>query len=358
MTVLPLLPSPASSEFIPRFRAGAVAHMVRMPVATLRIWEQRYRLTPRGAAASGHRLYSAADVQRVALLKQLSDLGHGIGTIAALDLEQLREVAVTHVNTLAGSAQPLTSLTTPREPAPWRIVVVGVALAHRLQLPSLRGRLGRAPEVSGPFASVAQAVQAQAGQTGQTRQGADVLLVQAHGLHDTSLAELQAAAGALGARRLAVFYGFARESVCRAFAAAGVALLREPQTDAALDDWLCDLHGADGPPGQSATPAALLGLVSLLGMAGDVIPPRRHDDATLANFAARSSTVACECPRHVVDLLMQLSHFETYSAECEQLSPADLALHVYLCRTAAAARHLFEVALERLARHEGLTLAT
>ena len=349
MSSLPLTPSLASSESIPRFRAGAVAHMVRMPVATLRIWEQRYRLTPRTVLAMGRRLYSATDVQRIALLKQLSDLGHAIGTIAALDLEQLRQVAATHVKTVTGSAQPMAPV---RDPTSWRVAVVGVALAQRLQHPSLLRRLGRAPEVNGPFVSLAQAVQTQAGQP------VDTLLVHTHGLHEASLAELQAAAGALGARQVAVFYGFARESVCGAFAAAGVALLREPQTDAALDDWLCDLHGADGPPGQSATPAALLGLVSLLGMAGDVIPPRRHDDATLANFAARSSTVACECPRHVVDLLMQLSHFETYSAECEQLSPADLALHAYLCRTAAAARHLFEIALERLARHEGLTLAT
>ena len=323
--------------------------MVRMPVATLRIWEQRYQLTPRKAVSSRNRLYSTSDVQRIALLKQLSDLGHAIGTIAALDMEQLREVAVTHVSTMTGSARPLTPV---REATPWRIAVVGVALAHRLQHSSLFHRLERTLQMIGPFVSLAQAVKTQAGQS------VDTLLVQSHGLHDASLAELQAAAGALGARRVAVFYGFAKESVCRAFAAAGVALLREPQTDAALDDWLCDLHGDDGPPGQSATPAALLGLVSLLETAGDVIPPRRHDDTTLANFAARSSTVACECPRHVVDLLMQLSHFETYSAECEQLSPADIALHAYLCRTAAAARHLFEIALERLARHEGLTLAT
>jgi len=349
MSVLPSSPSPASSESVPRYRAGAVALMVRMPVATLRIWEQRYQLTSREASASAHRLYSALDVQRIALLKQLSDLGHAIGTIAALDLEQLRQVAVTHVSTIAGSAQPLTPR---RESTPWRVAVVGVALAHRLQHSSLLRRLGRAPEVSGPFTSLAQAVQAQAGQP------VDTLLVQTHGLHDASLAELKAAAGALGARRVAVFYGFAKESVCRAFAAAGVALLREPQTDAALDDWLCELHGDDGPQGQTATPAALLGLVSLLRMAGDVIPPRRHDDAALADFAGRSSTVACECPRHVVDLLMQLSNFETYSAECEQLSPADIALHAYLRQTTAAARYLFEVVLERLAMHEGFVLAT
>ena len=342
-----LSPSPASSESIPRFRAGAVARMVRMPVATLRIWEQRYQLTSREITASGHRLYSASDVQRIALLKQLSDLGHAIGTIAALDMEQLRQVAVTHVSTIAGSAQPLAPT---QALTPWRIAVVGVALAHRLQHPSLLSRLGRAPEVSGPFDSLAQAVQAQVGQR------VDALLVQAHGLHDTSLAELQAAAGALGARRLAVLYGFAKESVCKAFAAAGVALLRKPQTDAALDEWLSHLHNDAGPLERSATPAALLGLVSPLGLASDAVPPRRYDDSTLTHFAARASTVDCECPRHVVDLLMQLSHFETYSAECEKLSPADIALHAYLCQTAAAARHLFEVALERLAIHEGVVL--
>ena len=347
-----LAPIAASNESIPRFRAGAVAQMVRMPVATLRIWEQRYQLTSREISVSGHRLYSASDVQRIGLLKQLSDLGHAIGTMAALDLEQLREVAVTHVSTIAQSSQPLVPLVPVRAPTPCRVVVVGVALAHRVQLPSLLRQLGRAIEVSGPFVSLAHAVQAPAGQT------VDALLVQAHGLHDASLAELLATASALGARRVAVLYGFAKESVCKAFADAGVSLLREPQADAALDEWLCRLLNDDGLQQRSATPTALLELVSPLGMAVDAVPPRRYDDATWANFGALSSSVDCECPRHVVDLLMQLSHFETYSAECEQLSPADIALHAYLCQTAAAARHLFEIALERLAIHEGVPLGT
>ena len=321
--------------------------MVGMPVATLRIWEQRYRLTPREALSSGHRLYSISDVQRIELLKQLTELGHAIGTVAALDMEQLRQVAVTRVSTIAGSSK---SPAPVHEPMPWRIAVVGVALVHRLQHPSLMRRLGSAPQVSGPFDSLAQAVRAQAGQPVGT------LLVQIHGLHDASLAEMQAAAGALGARQLAVFYGFARKSVCSAFSDAGVTLLREPQTDAALDDWLCNLRTEATEQG-FATNAALLGLASPLGIAAQVVPPRRYNDTTLANFAAQSTTIACECPRHVVDLLMQLSHFETYSAECEQLSPADLVLHAYLRQTTGAARHLFEAALERLASHEGLMLA-
>ena len=91
-------------------------------------------------------------------------------------------------------------------------------------------------------------------------------------------------------------------------------------------------------------------------MASDGPQPRRWDDTVLADIAGLSSTVACECPRHVAELLMQLSHFETYSAECEARSPADAALHAHLKQVAAASRALFESALERVALHEGILL--
>ena len=85
-------------------------------------------------------------------------------------------------------------------------------------------------------------------------------------------------------------------------------------------------------------------------------PPRRWDDAALADIAGLSSTIACECPRHVAEILMQLSHFEAYSAECRNRSPADAELHAYLAGVAASARAKFEEALERVALHEGLLM--
>jgi hypothetical protein len=66
--------------------------------------------------------------------------------------------------------------------------------------------------------------------------------------------------------------------------------------------------------------------------------------------------MACECPRHVAELLMQLSNFEAYSAECEHRSTADADLHAYLKQVAAESRARFEAALEHVARHEGLLL--
>ena len=64
----------------------------------------------------------------------------------------------------------------------------------------------------------------------------------------------------------------------------------------------------------------------------------------------------CECPGHVVELLRSVSAFEQYSAQCTNRSPADAELHRYLERVAGTARTLFEVALERIARAEGLAL--
>jgi hypothetical protein len=289
---------------------------------------------------------SGARKQALALLKQLTDLGHAIGSIAALVMDRLREVAGTHARTLAGSRAAAAAA-----PAPWRIAVVGAALARRLRSPVVVRRLGRPLEIVGAFDGLAEAGERHADDAGQR---IDALLVHASGLHEGGLPGLQEAADALGARRMAVLCGYAAASVCNALAAAGVALLREPQTETTLGLWLRHLAEPPVPvPMGSALPPPVAGPAV---MASGTAPPRRYDDATLADFAGLSTTIACECPHHVAGLLMQLSHFEAYSAECAQRSPDDAVLHAYLRQVAGTARALFEAALERVAIHEGLVL--
>ena len=73
-------------------------------------------------------------------------------------------------------------------------------------------------------------------------------------------------------------------------------------------------------------------------------------------MAMISPELACECPRHVGQLLIELTDFENYSAECEDTKPHDAAIHNMLRRTAATARALFEAALIELAEVEGIDL--
>jgi DNA-binding transcriptional MerR regulator/methylmalonyl-CoA mutase cobalamin-binding subunit len=55
----------------------------------LRAWEKRYRVVAPPRSEGGQRLYSDADVERLALLRRATSLGRNIGQIAELDLDAL-----------------------------------------------------------------------------------------------------------------------------------------------------------------------------------------------------------------------------------------------------------------------------
>jgi MerR family transcriptional regulator, light-induced transcriptional regulator len=335
--------SPPSAGATTFHRSGAVARMLRMPVATLRVWERRYAVAQPTLSPSGQRLYSPDDVRRLALIRQLTQIGHAIGNLASLDMAQLQRVASTHANGLSAvPAGARTAAPDSLQSGVWRLAVIGAALGTRLRRPALLRRLGRPLELLGPFDDAAQAAAALG-----PAPAVDAMLVHEPQLHEGWRAAIDAAAPALAGVPKAVLYGFAADAVCETLASAGTALLREPQPDAVLAQWLHLLS----TPARSRAPAA-----GPRTLAAEPAPPRRWEDAALAEFAALSPTMACECPRHVAELLMQLSHFEAYSAACEQRSPADAELHAYLRQVAADSRARFEAALEQIALHEGLML--
>ncbi|MDP4302783.1 MerR family transcriptional regulator [Leptothrix discophora] len=326
-------------------RSGAVARMLRMPVATLRVWERRYGVTQPQLSPSGQRLYSGDDVRRLALIKQLADLGHAIGSLAPLDMAQLQRVAATHAQTLASGRKAQATTRPARTGGSFRLLVIGPALATRLRRPALLRRIGQPVELLGPFEDLAQALAAH----GQDE--VDGVLFHQPQLHAGWLAEVDAQAPDWTGLPRAVLYGYAADAVCDWLADAGLALLREPQPDAVLGPWLARLTGPAAATATGADTPPAAGLPE-----SGPVPPRRWDDAALADFAGLSSTIACECPSHIAELLVQLSRFEAYSAECAHRSAADAALHQHLQQVTAGSRARFEDALERVARHEGLLL--
>jgi hypothetical protein len=79
-------------------------------------------------------------------------------------------------------------------------------------------------------------------------------------------------------------------------------------------------------------------------------------DEALARMTDLVSPVACECPRHLAEIVTLLSNFERYSAECEARDENDAALHRHLHEVTTAARAMFEAALERVVAEEGLVI--
>ena len=63
-------------------RTGLTAHVIR-------VWERRYGTVTPSRSSGNQRLYTEADVERLALLKQVTDRGHSISRVTALPTEQL-----------------------------------------------------------------------------------------------------------------------------------------------------------------------------------------------------------------------------------------------------------------------------
>ncbi len=331
-------PAPCAASFR---RSGAVARMLRMPVATLRVWERRYALTQPKLSASGQRLYSPEDVQRLTLVKQLTDLGHAIGSLAPLDMAQLQAVATTHANTQTLIRMgPKTLRELHSSPPPRRLAVIGAFLGARMTSPTMLRHLAQHVQLLGPFDTLASAAA-----TLDPRR-VDAVLIHEPQLHAGWLAGLESSAPTLVGIPKAVLYGYASDAVCESLVAVGIRVLREPQPDVVIAHWLNAFAQGAATPNRAAAPRA----------ATERFAPPRWDEGALRNFVSRSTTVTCECPGHVADLLVQLARFERYSAECAHRNAADVALHRHLQHITAQARARFEEALERVAEHEGWPL--
>lgn len=303
----------------PGYRTGVAARLAGLPVDTLRVWERRYAVTATARSARGQRLYSDAQVRRLVQIKQLVDQGHQIGSLVRLDDARLHALAATAGARGDAAAAPS---------RPIRVAMVGQALAQRL---AGGGRELLALDIVSRCGELADA-------GAQLAAGADVLLIEMAELAASAIAAIAALRTQFGGATL-VLYRFSTHAALAQLRAQGCLVARAP-ADAAEVVLLCRaaLHGAAPQPFLAAPDA------------------RRLDDSALAALVAAGSSVACECPRHLSDILLLINSFERYSAQCADSAPADAELHRHLGHAAAAARNLFETALLRVARADGLPL--
>ncbi|MET0961792.1 MAG: MerR family transcriptional regulator [Noviherbaspirillum sp.] len=303
------------------YRSGAAARLAGLSAETLRVWERRYGLSDTERSERGQRLYSAGQVRRLGLLKQLVDQGHAIGVLAGLPLEDLETMTGTAA---LGAGAPAGII---------RVALVGKALARRMAA-GAGPDPGHTLEVRRSCARLDQAPSA------LRDAGAELLLLELSELDDAALPLISAARHAAGAAAVLVLYRFCASAVIRQLRAQDCMVARVPSDIGELA-LLCR--------------AAMAGRNPVRRDVGMEMPrPRRFTDDALAAFSTAVTTVACECPRHLADILLMVSSFERYSARCASRDPADAELHKALQTSAGLALNILEDAMERLARAEGL----
>ncbi|MEM7610762.1 MAG: MerR family transcriptional regulator [Pseudomonadota bacterium] len=315
------------------YSIGAVARLTGISTHTLRIWERRYSAIVADRTDSGRRIYSKEDIEKLALLKSLSDNGSSIGQIANLSTEELKARRDQLIEQ-SSSLQLVAS-----------VGLVRVAAYGGFSLENLPERINSAGKLEVCLTSTN--VDEFAGQLRAAEP--DVLLLEFPVLNADTRNTVSKLRRLAGTRRVIVLFNFGTKQDLEALAADRIELLRSPVTTQTLYQLL--RRGADNRP-------VLEDMAPSRGEkleinADEGIPRRRFNDVELAQLARTSTTVECECPKHTADLVQNLCAFEEYSAQCESRNDNDQALHNYLYRMTAKARSIMEEALGTLAEAEG-----
>ena len=172
----------------------------------------------------------------------------------------------------------------------------------------------------------------------------EVLVVEYATLQRETLGDIWRHLAVTGVRHAVVIFGFGAKQSIRDLEHAGVLCLQAPVS-------LSEIERACASAGGVAV-RALENVAPTIG----VVPPRRFSPDQLARIAANATSMKCECPHHLVDLVNSLVAFETYSNECVNLYPHDAQIHELLHKTTAAARALMETGLARVIEAEGISV--
>ncbi len=316
-----------------RYGIGAVAKLTGLTDHTIRVWERRYSAVVAARAPNGRRKYTSDDIEKLGLLKRLTDEGLAISQIAGDSIAQLTE----KITSLSGFVQP-------DSPDRIQVGVLGDLLPGKLST------LGQNIAPVDVVVADSQPERLLADSRGLT---IDVLVMESPTLDRDTIQSLQTLMRNAQAPRGVLLYNFGSSADLQLARRQRLVVIRAPADideirSAIVRSYTEDVRRTTGRSAAPAVPSP-----PEWSVAGPV-PPRRFNRQQLGRLATTSSTLECECPQHLAQLVSNLTAFEIYSDNCANRDDDDAALHRYLHQTTARARSLVEQALEKVAKAEGL----
>lgn len=329
----------ANQPEITGYKIGAVSRITGIGSETLRAWERRYAAVVPSRTESGDRQYSRDDVAKLLLLKTLVDNKISIGTVAHLDLEELKIFAETNA-----ISQQLNAITASKDNAAsdnkCNVALLGDSFPLRI--------LDGLEEVQGiNVIGIYETINELHEKLDSTQQ-INIVIVEKPTINADTQKEIAKALEVSGAWHAVIIYGFANREQIEQLQSAQITVIRSA-VDVQELARMCIIHSG----GSEKLPTLQMG--STLHYE-QTIPSRKFSNKQLYKLAAISNTIKCECPKHISDILRDLVAFEIYSMQCENENAQDAALHNYLHATTAQARSMLEEAMAHLIRVEGIDL--
>jgi len=303
----------------PLYGIGTVARLTGLKPDTLRVWERRYGLGASHKSNTGRRQYTQSDLEHLQLVAALVSSGSRIGEIASSQRKTLEMLL---------RARPAKGASTQQVPvAKPRAIFIGEGLCDWLD--EHQGCLANVDAHLARF-SLADTEQ----EMFEAIEQIDCLVVQCVTLASAQLGKIQNLLEKLRPGKVIVCYQFCNER-----------WLKEIETS--------DIRAVEFPPDPAylafeinncAAEAAVRQGESNLG---ELIEskPRQYSEQELSAARKLKSTLDCECPKHITDLIRALANFEEYSASCSVENWHDASIHACIYAYTGQARWLMERAL-------------
>jgi len=327
------------------YQISAVAKLTGLSVHTIRAWEKRYGAVEPVRTGTQRRVYSQEDVRKLTLLKMLVDAGQSISSVAGLPVSKLEE-RVDQASEARFKAWDPTK-TAGDSDRSWSVGIVGAPLQSLIEA---QAHHFRDLKMSAFWHDLAEALECAAAES-----QVDLLLVDVPALFPEQLHRIQEFSERTHAFRVVIVYGFCQQDTLDQIGKIPrFTALRAPVNATGLR--LAILPSQPAPSRRPLTVTSRKRETPDEDESDQRVPVRIFTPEQLSRLARLSPSIRCECPQHLANLITSLAAFEAYSAECENRNEEDAALHAYLHRTTAEARHEMEVALERVLETEQIQI--
>lgn len=287
--------------------------MVGLSPNTLRTWERRSFVQAATRTPSGRRRYTPLQVEKIALLKKLTESGDSIGSIAHLEIEALRKRVLEFQTRSTEHTSNRSGLT--------RILAVG--------------------EKATLWTSI---LPANFDSSKEQKEKPDIVVCELGGSMSDCRQNLAVIRHEYPNTPLAIIYDYAPRGAISELSAKGIFLIHAPCSAELLAHYI---HAAMAGSSHQSSPN---------NEASAENAKRLFSEKQLAMIASSNPSIKCECPHHISALVSSLASFERYCQHCEKESPSDAELHTYLGNEIARARVIVEEALLYLCTKDNIKI--
>lgn len=309
-----------------QYSIGAIARLTGLSVHNLRVWEKRHNAVETSRSDSGRRIYDEQALERLRLLKGCVDNGFSIGSIAAQSDDDLRALLADFDDAPQHTTAPTQGL---------RAALVGneaISLVDHVNgFPIELHTIDRYPTIDSLLSN-------------NQSKAIDLLIAEQPSL---SPAETQALANTLkqlSPRHTLIIYRYARQQDIAYLRSLNIQCMKSriPREEV-LELLQTMLETPQTEP--------------IIQKNSNRVPERLFSDQALQKAAAMSTSIECECPHHLSELIKSVVSFEQYSLECESKDQEAYDLHHHIYERSAQARAILEDLLTSVLLQEGIDLS-